>query len=365
MINISGGKLVNGQKCNIIIKNGLIENVTNEHIDAGDVISLPEGVYVSPGWIDLHTHAFPKYPPYCSHPDEIGYKTGVTTVVDAGTCGADDVDQLYDIAQTSRTRVLSFLNISRTGLQTRNELADLSLLSPEKLYKAFEKYPEMIVGVKARMSGSVVGDNGIKPLEIARQSANDVHKPLMVHVGSAPPKLTEIIDLLEKGDIMTHCFNEKIDNNIFNDDHTVNQALLKAIDRGVNLDVGHGTSSFSFNIAQKAKTAEVPFHSISTDIYEGNRINGPVYNMATTLSKFLALGYTLPDVIKRVTEIPAQLINKPRLGQLTKGAIADLTFFTVENEETTLVDSLGQKLIAPVHIKPYAVVLGGQYHICK
>src|SRR5690625_507010 len=362
MINIKGAMLVNGHKCNIQIKDGFIENITADYIGAGDVISVPEDVYVSPGWIDLHTHAFPKYKPYCSYPDDIGYKTGVTTVVDAGTCGADDIDELHNIAKSSKTRVLSLLNISRTGLKTRNELADLSLLSYEAFHQAYEKYPDMIVGVKARMSGSVIGDNGIKPLEIAKQFAKKINKPLMVHIGSAPPKLAEIVRRLEKGDIITHCFNEKVGNNIFNKDQSINEAVLRAIERGVYLDIGHGTSSFSFNIAEKAKESQVPFDSISTDIYEGNRVNGPVYDMATTLNKFLKLGYTLSETIRSVTEMPAKIINQPELGKLTVGARADLTLFKVVDKEKTLVDSLGRKRTSSKVIEPYAVIVDGHYY---
>src|SRR5690625_7570139 len=122
MINIKGAMLVNGHKCNIQIKDGFIENITADYIGAGDVISVPEDVYVSPGWIDLHTHAFPKYKPYCSYPDDIGYKTGVTTVVDAGTCGADEIDELHNIANSSKTGGLSPLHNCCTVGKTRTEV---------------------------------------------------------------------------------------------------------------------------------------------------------------------------------------------------------------------------------------------------
>ncbi|WP_217587529.1 amidohydrolase/deacetylase family metallohydrolase [Lentibacillus saliphilus] len=365
MLNIRGATLVNGKQCNIVIKDRYIQEVTDDAVRGGDVISVPEGVFVSPGWIDLHTHAFPKFEPYCAHPDTIGYKSGVTTVVDAGSCGADDIADLYELAQDCKTNVLSFLNISRIGLKVLNELADLSTISPEKIYESFQKYPDLLVGLKARMSGSVIGDNGLAPLHMARSCATTLHKPVMVHIGSAPPKLRDILEVLEKGDIVTHCFNEKDGNNMFMDEPMLRDALQNAIERGVYLDVGHGTSSFSFRTAQRAKQENIPFQTISTDIYERNRVHGPVYDMATTLNKFLALGYSLEDVISRVTEKPAQVLNQPQLGSLEEGSVADLTFFKVEHTPVDLIDSLGNNLHGSVQIKPYAVVLGGEYIECN
>lgn len=364
MLNISGASLLNNKKCNIKIKDGYIHSVTSLDKYDGDAISVPEGVYVSPGWIDLHTHAYPRFEPYCSHPDKIGYKSGVTTVVDAGTCGANNIEHLCKIAKNSKTSVFSFLNIAQNGLEVRNELANLKNISWEKIRDSFQAYPDLLVGLKVRMSKSVVGENGLEPLKIARKYGELLNKPLMVHIGSSPPKLTDILDLVEKGDVITHCFHEKEGNTIFNHEQMIHPSLYQAVRRGIYLDVGHGTSSFSFHIAQQAKAKHLPFHSISTDIYEKNRLHGPVYDMATTLNKFLALGYRLEEVIQKVTEMPATILQKPELGSLAKGTVADLTFFTVEKEQLELEDTYGKKFTTVKRIKPYAVTLGGEYIVC-
>ncbi|NBJ70828.1 MULTISPECIES: amidohydrolase/deacetylase family metallohydrolase [Clostridia] len=365
MLNINGVSLLNNRKCNIQIMDGYIQSVTERSFRKGEVISVPEGVYVSPGWIDLHTHAYPCLEPYCSHPDKIGYKTGVTTVIDAGTCGADNIEHLYAVAKGSKTRVFSFLNIAQTGLKVSDELVDLTNISWEKIKYSFQAYPELLVGLKVRMSKSVVGENGLEPLKLARKYGDLLQKPLMVHIGSAPPKITDILDLLEKGDVITHCFHAKEGNTIFNHQQKIHPSVYHALRRGVYLDVGHGTSSFSFQIAKQAKNHQLPFHSISTDIYEKNRLNGPVYDMATTLNKFLALGYSLVDVIKKVTEIPAAILHKPEFGTLDKGTVADLTFFTVEKEQLVLEDAYGETVTTVNQIKPYAVMLGGEYIVCS
>src|SRR5699024_10133195 len=341
---IKNATLTNGQKCNIVIDNQKISAITADDCDDGTIIALPDGVYVSPGWIDIHTHSFPKYEPYCAYPDDVGYKTGVTTVVDAGSSGANDIDEFHALANKSITRVFSFLNISSVGLKISNELADLSLISYSAIEKALAKYPDMIVGLKARMSASVFGMNGLEPLKIGKRVSRLIKKPLMVHIGAAPPQLQDILSYLDQGDIITNCFKEKADNHIFSNQPEINKRLTEAIERGVYLDIGHGSSSFSYNIAQRAKEKNIPFHSISTDIYEKNQRHGPVYDLATTLSKFLALGYSLERVIQSVTVTPAKMINKPNIGSLKTGALADLTFFTIEKTRMALNDSMGQTL---------------------
>lgn len=360
---IENAKLINGKYCTIVIKDGEIVEITDEdHAWQGKVISLSDDTYVSPGWIDLHTHAFPKHEPYCALPDEIGYQTGVTTVVDAGSSGADDYEEFEQIATKSKTNIYSFLNVSRIGLKVRDELADLSNISFEAIERTIEMDPGRIVGLKARMSQSIVGENDIKPLELAKEISSKLRLPLMVHIGNGPPQLADIIDLLDEGDIITHFFHEKPNNHIFSNNNQNIITLQAAIRRGVYLDIGHGTSSFSFDIARRAKREQIPFHSISTDIYTFNQMKGPVFNMATTLTKFLALGYTLNEVIQSVTENPAKMIDKDELGTLRVGVDANITFFKLVKKDVVLTDSIGNELISPRKIVPCAVYIGGNYY---
>lgn len=358
---IKNALLTNGQKVDILIENSRIKDIVANAEGFYPVLLDAEGMYASPGWIDLHTHAFPKYKPYCASPDKIGYQTGVTTVVDAGSSGANTIEEFYQIAKTARTRVLAFLNISRIGLERIDELANLDEVSWDAINNAVNAYPSFIIGLKVRMSASVIGDNGLKPLQLAARYSTTLNKPLMVHIGSAPPMLHEILSLLNKGDILTHCYHGKSPNHIFQNNGEVEAALAEAVRRGVYLDVGHGKSSFSFPIAKKAKEAGVHFDTISTDIYEENQINGPVYSMADILTKFLTLGYSLETIIRAVTETPAYVLNQPELGNFNRGSCAEFTFFTVENETKILIDSLGNEIITNQVIKPQAVFLGGEY----
>lgn len=359
---IKNALLTNKTKVDILIENNCIKEV----VPASSSSSYPvlfdaEGMYVSPGWIDMHTHAFPKYQPYCALPDKIGYQTGVTTVVDAGSSGADTIHEFYQIAKEAKTRVLSFLNVSQIGLKQMDELASMEFISRDAVQAAAAIYPDFVVGLKARMSASVIGESGIKPLQLAAKFSRDLKLPLMVHVGSSPPTLDEILPLLKKGDILTHCYHEKYPNHIFCNHGKMEAILREAVKRGVYLDVGHGKSSFSFAIAAQAKEKGIYFDTIGTDIYEGNQVHGPVYDMATTLTKFFHLGYSLETIIHAVTEKPAQVLKQPRLGNLCSGSCAEFTFFTVEQKRKFLIDSMGNEVITNQVIKPQGVFLEGKY----
>ena len=350
---------INGETVDIIIKNKKIVRIAKAGEGQSQHVFDCSGMYVSSGWIDLHAHAFPAFDPYGDHIDEIGVKQGVTTIVDAGSCGADRFSDLITSDNQTKTNLFAFLNISRIGLKQVDELSNLAWIDRQKILHAITVYPEKVIGLKARISRSVVGKNKIKPLQIARELADETKLPLMVHIGSGPPAITEIVSLLKNRDIITHFLNGKM-NGLFDANEQPYKAFLDAIDRGVRLDVGHGTASFSFQTAEIAKKNDIHFDTISTDIYRGNRLNGPVYSMAHTLSKFLYLGYSLEDVISAVTVNAANWLNKPELGRIQVGDLANLTLFTLENKQITLTDSEGDQRIANKYILAKGVVINGE-----
>ncbi|MGL4885647.1 MAG: amidohydrolase/deacetylase family metallohydrolase, partial [Aeromonas veronii] len=191
-IIIKAGRLGDGQLVDIAIREGKIAAIGSlpEMATARQILDLGGRVHVSAGWIDGHTHCYPDSPIYHDEPDKVGVESGVTTVIDAGSTGADDVDDFQQIAAGCKTRVHALLNISRIGLLRQNELADSRDLDMELASAAIRRHPGFIVGIKARMSGSVVGENGLQPLRMAKalQQAHG-QLPLMVHVGNTPPDL--------------------------------------------------------------------------------------------------------------------------------------------------------------------------------
>lgn len=349
-------KRLNGEEIDIVVENGKIAEVINAGEGRGQQVYDRSGMYVSSGWIDLHVHAFPEFDPYGDEVDKIGVKQGVTTIVDAGSCGADRISDLAASSQKSLTRLFAFLNISRVGLKRVDELSDLKWIDEDKVLNSVNLYQDFIVGLKARISSSVVSGNGVKPLKIARQLSSKTSLPLMVHIGSAPPDIEEVIPLLEKHDIVTHFLNGK-DNNLFDKNGSPLPVFKDAIMRGVHFDVGHGTSSFSFKFAEAAKRNDIHFNTISTDIYRGNRLNGPVYSMANVLSKFLYLGYSLEEVVGAVTRNAADWLGKPELGRIKAGDNANLTLFTLEDHPAVLIDSDGEGRVGNKEIEAKGVIV--------
>ncbi|EOC0586401.1 amidohydrolase/deacetylase family metallohydrolase [Cronobacter sakazakii] len=358
-------RLVDDTLADIAIKDGKIAALGSVTGEARATRDLNGEYYVSPGWIDLHVHCYPKSPIYHDEPDAVGVSTGVTTVVDAGSTGANDIDDFYALTRGVATEVLALLNVSKVGLIAQNELADMANIDAAAAREAIARHPDFIVGLKARMSSSVVGENGIAPLERAKaiQQENG-HLPLMVHIGNGPPPLDEIAARLSQGDIITHCFNGK-PNRILTPQGQLRASISDALERGVRLDVGHGSASFSFEVARQAIALGILPHTISSDIYCRNRINGPVRSLAHVMSKFLAIGLSLPQVIDCVTLHAAQALRLAHKGRLTPGADADLTIFDLRRQPVLFTDADEETLHGDYLLVPLAAVRAGAWHMTE
>ncbi|MEQ6279109.1 amidohydrolase/deacetylase family metallohydrolase [Kluyvera cryocrescens] len=358
-------RLVDDTLTDIAIQDGKIAALGEISAPSHKTIELDGNYYVSAGWIDSHVHCYPNSPIYHDQPDSVGIATGVTTVIDAGSTGADDVDDFYQLTRQAATDVYALLNISRVGLIAQNELANMANIDADAVKQAVQRHPDFIVGLKARMSSSVVGENGITPLERAKaiqQQNGDL--PLMVHIGNNPPNLDEIAELLSSGDIITHCYNGK-PNRILTPEGELRSSIVRALKRGVRLDVGHGTASFSFEVARRAIVMGILPDTISSDIYCRNRIDGPVRSLALVMSKFLAIGMTLPQVIACVTSQAADGLRLSRKGRLEVGYDADLTLFTLASTPTLLVDAEKESLQADKILLPLAAIRAGKGYLTE
>lgn len=358
-------RLTDDTLTDIAIQDGKIAAVGDIAAPAQKTVELNGEVFVSAGWIDSHVHCYPNSPIYHDEPDSVGIATGVTSVVDAGSTGADDVDDFYNITRKASTEVFALLNISRVGLIAQNELANMANIDAGAVKQAVQRHPNFIVGLKARMSSSVVGENGITPLERAKaiQKENG-DLPLMVHIGNNPPNLDEIADLLSSGDIITHCYNGK-PNRILTPSGELRASVTSALKRGVRLDVGHGTASFSFEVAKRAIAMGILPHTISSDIYCRNRINGPVGSLASVMSKFLAIGMSLPQVIECVTANAADGLRLAHKGRIQPGLDADLTLFTIKRQPTVLTDAENDSLQAEHILVPLAAIRAGKGYMTE
>lgn len=347
-IGVNRGKIVG------LFEPGMIPAASaRERIDAS-------GCLVTPGLIDLHVHVFEHRTPLGVHADLIGVAQGVTTVVDAGSTGSRDFPSfLTEVVQVNQTQVLLWINIASQGLcDGLAELADLSQLKPEETEELIGQYP-LIRGIKARISSSVVKESGLKPLLIAKELARKVKLPLMVHIGNAPPPLGEILDLLDGGDVVTHAFHGKL-GGIFDGNGELIPEANRALKRGVLFDVGHGSSSFSFRTMKRAKKLQIPPHTISTDLYRQN-MDGPVVSLVTTMNKFLALGFSLEEVVKASTWMPAEVLGlADEIGTLKEQTIADLSILKIISHPTPLFDSENEELVGNPQLHALYTIKSGK-----
>lgn len=361
---LKNAKLIDESIIDIAIKAGKIVNIGKINETALKMIDLENQCYVSAGWIDSHTHCFARSPIYHDEPDLVGVDAGVTAIVDAGSVGALDVDEFYQLALQAKTHVYSFLNISKIGLIRQSELSDMHDIDVPLFDAMLQKYPDFIIGIKVRMSRSVVGNNGIHPLVLAKEMQNKSGLPLMIHVGNNPPELDEIAALLTKGDIITHCFNGK-PNKIFDKDNNLRDSIKRAIERGVILDIGHGGESFSFAVAERAKCLDIYPNTISSDIYSTNRLQGPVFSLANVMTKFICLGYSKQRIIDSVTINAAEILHLRNKGKLVEGYDADLTVFNIRPEKMMLSDAEGETRECNEKFVPLASIIAGFVNITE
>ncbi|MEY8446009.1 amidohydrolase/deacetylase family metallohydrolase [Enterococcus ratti] len=357
---LKNGRLITGEPCELTLCDGKIIQVARFIESNGRKTIDLQGKYLSAGWIDDHVHCYEKMKLYYDYPDEIGVSKGVTSVIDAGTTGAENIDDFYQIARKKKTNVFALLNISKCGIVAQNELADLSKIQEAKITQALKDYPDFIVGIKARMSQSVVGENGLTPLELAKKiQADNGQLPLMVHIGSAPPTLSKVLDTMKAGDVLTHCFNGKENGILDASTDQLKGFVWKAYQKGIIFDIGHGTDSFNFRVAEIALKEGMKACSISTDIYVRNRSNGPVFDLATTMEKLHAIGYSWKEILMKVTAAPAKNFHLTTKGQLHPGFDADITVFELINEDKKLTDSNGLTRVTHQQIKPIKTIIGG------
>ncbi|MDH6363418.1 dihydroorotase [Enterococcus sp. PF1-24] len=363
---IKNARTITGEKVEVAVTAGKIVEVAPEiTAEATEVLTLADGQYLSAGWIDDHVHCFEEMELYYDYPDEIGVEKGVTTVIDAGTTGAENVGIFYKYAVAAKTNVYALVNISKTGIVEQDELADLSKVRADLITKALKEYPDFIIGIKARMSKTVIGDNGMQPLILAKEiQKENADLPLMVHIGSNPPELVDILTTMTAGDVLTHCFNGKPNGILDQATDKIKDFVWEAYDKGVVFDIGHGTDSFNFHVAEVALAEGMKAHSISTDIYIRNRTNGPVYDLATTLEKLHLIGYSWEEIIEKITEVPAEKFNLTTKGRLAAGFDGDFTIFELAQGEKVLTDSNGNQRTTKELIQPVKAIIGGKVYDC-
>jgi dihydroorotase len=367
---VKGGTLVDpaqglNARRDVAFANGMVAAVEAE-IPAEDATAVIDaaGQLVTPGLVDLHVHVFEGVSHYGIQPDPTCLAKGATTVVDAGSAGAQTFAGFRKyVIEASETRIFAQLNISAMGMISAEvgELDDLKWSSVPKALQTIEQHRDLILGVKVRLSrNSIVGERaGLTPLFHAREAADAAGLPIMVHPQEAwCDSLDDILAVMRDRDILTHTFHGR-SHGILDDQGRIRKSVRQAQERGVIFDVGHGAGSFSWDIVEQALAQDFPPTTISSDLHVYN-LNGPVFDLATTVSKFLHLGLSLDDALAKATSIPARVIGMPdKIGTLAVGAWGDAVLLDLEEGAFELHDTHEQVRLGRQRLVPRTVIKGG------
>jgi dihydroorotase len=344
------------------IRNGRVHRLASHIEPRGRQILNARGKIVTPGLVDLHCHYFEGVSHYGVNLEASMLARGVTTAVDTGSAGAQTFSSFRKwILDPARVTVRAFLNISAGGLliEGLGENVDMRALRVEDAVACYQDNRDLLLGMKVRLSRNVVEGSGGWPLDAALDASEALRVPLMVHVGDTPDSLPKILKRLRPGDVLTHAFHGRREN-ILDRRGKVRRAVWEAQDRGVLLDVAHGRASFSFETMEGAISQGLMPGNLSTDLHT-HCINGPVYDFPNLMSKFLALGFSLQEVIRLSTFTGARWLGLERqIGTLRRGARGDVAVFRMKEGRYVFTDSEGARRQGDRLLEATHVILGGK-----
>lgn len=372
---IKGGHVIDPKNnidgvMDVAVKDGHIAQVAKDIPASGSVkVVDAKGLYVSPGFIDMHGHYFHGTNPHTEYsngfnalnPDQFTFPAGVTTTVETGGSGWRNFVQFKEqVIDRVQTRVFAILNIVGHGMAGIHE-QNIDDMNPKMAALMARQYRNDIVGFKlAHYNG-----HDWTPVDRLLEAGRLADLPVMVDFGSANPPLSLETLFMEKfrpGDIYTHIYGGGGGGRqgVLDENGNVRPFLLDAQKRGVIFDVGHGGASFSYANAVPALAAGVKPNTISTDIHGRSALSG-MKNMTNVMSKFLNLGMTLNEVITASTWTPANVIKHPELGHLSEGAVADITVFNVLEGEFGFTERTGiNKMMGKYKLEAEMTVKGGK-----
>lgn len=318
---------------------------------------LASGMYVSRGLVDAHVHAYPGVTPWGIDAAPPSLACGVTTVVDAGSAGVSTLAGLRQAMAAQRIEARCLLNVSSIGLAAEfGELLHAGLIDTEATRAAVRANRDLVVGLKVRVAPNTTGPNWRTALRSAREAADDLGVPIMVHVSEGPPDLGSIAEYLRAGDIVTHCFTP-YGNGLVSKDLTVNPWSEELIAAGVRFDVGHGRGSFSFPHAEVALDHGLLPELVSTDLH-ADCVNGPAFGMTTVMNKLLVAGMPAGALWQACTSAPARVAGVHEA--LEPGSPADLAVFVQERGDFEYWDSRGVTRRSPSRWRCTATLRSGR-----
>ncbi len=349
----------------IAVEDGKIALVAPDILsdEAARVLEV-KGNLVLPGLIDLHTHVYDGVNGNGVEADLGGVRAGVTTMVDAGSSGCDTFGGFpRHIIPNSATEIICFLHICRTGLATTPDIFSPASIDLDKTIQVASE-SNAISGIKARMVSPALEIMGMEMPRLAKRAAREAGVKLMVHIGDTekrydPNVIRDLLPIMEEGDIVTHLFTANPGGVVDANGNLVPEAQ-EARDRGVWLDTAHGRGNFSFDVGQRILDQGLMPHCISTDLTLPGR-QRTVHSMTEMMTRFLAMGFTMDQVVTMSTLNPAKAIGEDgRLGSLQVGKQADISVIRIEEGDWLLYDVLGDSRRHDKAVVPVVTVKRGE-----
>ena len=355
-----------------------LDRVTDVGFRGGKVVAVADGLagrqtidvtgsLVTPGLIDLHTHVYWGGTSLGVDVDDYGAQSAVTTCVDTGSAGPGNFPGFKaHVIDRALSRVLVYLHVSFAGIYAFSptimvgESHDMRLMAAREAADMALAHPDCIIGIKVRVGRHASGPSGIAPLDVALDVADLTGLPLMCHIDEPPPTYSEVVDRLRSGDVLTHCYRP-FPNAPVHADGRVRAAVLRARARGVLFDVGHGMGSFSWKTARAMVAAGFWPDTISSDVH-AMCIKGPAWDLLRTMTKFLALGMPLAQIIGCTTLAPAKALRRPDLGSFAAGSVGDASVIGLSPGPIDLEDVLGEIVAFDQLFLPKGRVIAGVWH---
>lgn len=382
---VKGGRVVDVAQnidgtMDVGITDGRIASIAaNISEDLADRVLCARGAIVSPGFIDLHVHVFEWLTNFGLRPDDAGVQSGVTTVVDQGSCGVWTFEGFRAfVAEPAETDVRCFLSVNVAGA-LRGGLNGPELHSPEMvdvdgLAAMARDHPSIVRGIKCHGESGAISHWGMEVLKRACEAGERAGLPLYVHTGELFPVieanrpepegvLGRVLEVLRPGDIVAHCYSNRPDGVMGRREH-VPPELRDAVDRGIHLDLGHGVN-FCFEIARRMMGEGLFPFTISSDVHgDFDSMHNDAlldYSLWGALSKLVALGMDLELALAAVTEKPARILGcEDEIGSLAIGSIADVTILRAISGDWVFTDATGEQLSVDTRFAPIWVVRAGQ-----
>ena len=367
---LTGGTLLDpGQgihaRRDIAFREGRVAAVA-ERIDPAEAATVVDvsGKLITPGLIDLHGHFYHGGTGSAVHADQNCLSAGATTGVDAGSSGFLNLGAMRDyVFPAHRTRLLAFLHIGAVGLAANRVLGgglqDLRIIDVDQTADAIKNNAGFLFGVKVRMELNAVAHwNAAEAMRLARAAADQSGSRLMVHVSGTPLPLPQVLDFMGPGDICTHAFNGNPESILDRQDR-IRPEVRAAAERGVIMDLGHAGVHCDVEVVKAALAQGLPPDTISTDIHLGPP-GRKVYLMNDLVSKFHALGMSLPDAVAASTSRPAQVLGlEDTLGSLAPGMAADAAVFDLREGRFVWHDMARHNVEGKVRLDTFLTVRNG------